>query len=203
MPLHFVFTKYEGSWISRAIMWFEWPKGESDRRCSHGMIKFFPEGPIFKGSAMAAEAMERGCWINFYKKALGRQDVVADFRLRITDDEADEIMRKALLNYNDWAYDFFGVGQNAIIILAKKWFGSIWRWLQISWKLRKGEKSLFCTGYLYNVAYEVMKEIHSKDQKSGWTGGLESPREATPREMIKVCFEHPECYEWMGGIAKP
>ncbi len=200
MALHFVFTRYEGSWISRAIMWFEWPKGESARRCSHGIIKFWPEGVIFKGDPMAAEAMERGCWMNFYKKALGRQDVVAEFKLKISDDKADEIMREALLLYNDWAYDFFGVGQNAIVILAKKWFGSIWRWLQISWKLKKGEKSLFCTGYLWNVA----RLVEARGGPVGnWTGSVRSPRDASPRKMIKMCFDHPECYEYVGGIAPP
>ena len=200
MSLHFVFTKYEGSWISRAIMWFEWPRGESTKRCSHGMIKFWPEGVVFRGDPMAAEAMERGCWMNFYEKSLGRQTVVAEFKLKLSDIRADTVMREALLKYNDWAYDFFGVGQSAIIILAKKWFGSIWRWLQISWKLKKGEKELFCTGYLYEVA-KMVQDMYPGHQK--WTGDLKSPREATPREMIKVCFDHQECYEYVGGIAAP
>lgn len=200
MAVHFVFTKYEESWISRAIMWFEWPKGESDRRCSHGIIKFWPEGPIFKASAMAAEAMERGCWMNFFKRSLGRQDVVAEFKLNIPDDICDEVMRQALLQYNDWHYDFFGVGQNAIIILAKRFFGSIWRWLQISWKLRKGEKELFCTGYLYEVAKMVQSRFSNA---SGWIGDIKSPRDATPRKMIKACFDNPECYKYIEGIAKP
>jgi hypothetical protein len=107
-------------------------------------------------------------------------------------------MREALLKYNDWAYDFAGVGQNAIIIIAKKWFGTIWRWLQISWKLKKGEKELFCTGYLYEVA-KMIQEKYSNN--IGWTGDLKSPREATPRKMIKVCFDRPGLYEFVGGSA--
>lgn len=198
--IHFVFTRCNESFISRAIQWFEWGRKDSARRCSHGIVKFWPEGPIFKSNPMAFEAMEKGCWMDFFEKSLGRQTVVAEFRLKITADQADKIMRETLEKFNDWNYDFTGVGLNGIKILLKRWFGSIWRWFGIVWKLEKGQRELFCTAVMFRVAKLCEHRIFPSRQ---WTHKVRSDRQAAPKPVINMCFDLPECYEWIRGEAKP
>jgi hypothetical protein len=201
MSIHFVFTRNDKSFISRAIMWFEQRRVHKDRRCSHGLMKFWPSGPVFRERHLAFEAMERGVWMNLYEKSLGAQTVVADFELDLPDHVSDEVVRIALERYSDWYYDFEGVAMNAIWILMKRWFGTIVRWLKFTWKFEVEQGELFCTGLLYEIA-KVAQE-HDELGRN-WVDDIKNAEESTPRKLIDACFGNTQrCYKWKGGTAKP
>jgi len=199
MPINFVFTRNDKSFISRAIIWFEQRRTQKERRTSHGLLKFWPSGPIFRENFLSFEAMERGVWMSIYEKSIGQQTVVADFEIDLPDHIADEVARIAIKRYSDWYYDFEGVASNAVWILMKRWFGTLIRWFNFTWKFEVEQGQLFCTGLLYEIA----KVAQEKDPSGReWVGDIKNAEEATPRRLIDVCFGNP-CYRWKGGSAKP
>jgi hypothetical protein len=189
--IHFVFTRNDESFVSRAIMWFEQRRTDKERRTSHGLMKFWPGGPVFSALPVSFEAAERGVWMDLYHKSIGKQTIVAEFELLLDDDYSLWAVQESLRRYSDWYYDFEGVAQNAVWILMKKWFGTILRWTKFVWKFETDEKSLFCTGLLYEIA--KLAETASPDP--GWVGPIESAREATPRKLIDVCYANPNVYK--------
>jgi len=199
MSVNFIFTRNDKSFISRAIMWFEQRRTHKDRRAAHGLMKFWPSGPIFREDFLSLEATERGVWMDLYDKSIGQQTVVANFELDLPDHIADEVIRIAIERYNDWYYDFEGVASYAIWILMKRWFGTLVRLLKFTWKFEVEPGRLFCTGLLYQIA-TIAQE---KDPEGrNWVGDIKSSEEATPRRLIDVCFAS-SCYRWKGGAAKP
>lgn len=190
MSIRFVFTRNDQSFVSRAIMWFEQRKTHKERRTSHGLMKFWPGGPIFGAWPLSFEAAERGVWMDLYEKSIGKQTIVAEFELNLNEVQAVRVIQTALSRYSSWYYDFTGVAENAVWILMKKWFGTIVRWAKFVWKFEAGEKSLFCTGLLYEIA----KAAEKASGAEGWVGSIQSAREATPRKLIDVCYGHPDLY---------
>lgn len=197
MRIRIVFTKYESSFISRAIMWFTKRREHPERDCGHVIVKFLPGG-IFEEDWAAFEAMERGVWMDFYGDSLGKSEVVAEFEMRTGEGIAYDAVRWALNEYLGAPYDYAGIGLFAERILAMKWFASIVKWFRIKFRAKKVHAK-FCSG----LALTVIQKIQSMDPKIDWgIDGME-PRTTSPRELIDVCFGRKALYKHIEGSAEP
>lgn len=195
MKIRIVFTKYKPSLISRAIMWFSKKREHPERDCSHVMVKFAPGG-IFEEDWVAFEAMERGVWMDFYKDAVGRTEVVGEFTINTPEGFAYDAMRWALIEYLGAQYDYAGIALFAERILASRWFASIVKWFHIKFR-PKTVHALFCSG----LALTVIQKIQWMDLKVDWGVSDFKPRTVSPRDLIDVCFSKPTLYYFEGGSA--
>lgn len=199
MEVRVVFTKTD-AFISRAIMWFTRDRHHPERSCSHVIVKFRPGGVLEEVDEWAAfEAMERGCWLSPWRKSLGKQTVVAEFKLECDGEAAHQAILESLDKYLDWYYDFAGIGMWAYWILMKRWFGTLVRLFKIVFKPSKAHKSLFCSG----LALRVVQAVQERQEGLvvGWEGI--DPRTSSPMNEINPCFDHQSVWTWIGGIAKP
>lgn len=191
--IHVVFTRYEKSFISRAIMWFTRKREHPERDCSHVLWKVKPGG-CFEASWAAFEAMERGVWLSFFNKALGKQTIVADFRVKTTVPMAQELTRWMLHEYLGENYDYVGIALWAEWILASRWFGTIVKWLNL--KFRPGKvRQKFCSG-LVVVGLKRLQEL----DPVGWGVDDVTARTSSPRQLIDVLVDMPSRYEYTGGV---
>lgn len=196
MELRVVFTKYEPSFISRAIMWFTKRREHPERDCSHVLWKFKPVG-VFRDRWAAFEAMERGIWVNLYEKSLGKQTVVAEFKVKTTPTSADVLIDWMFDEFLGENYDYAGIGLWAEWILLNKWFGTLVKWFNL--KFRPGKsKQLFCSGLIVVGLHELQKI-----DPIGW--GVEGliPRRSNPRQLVDVLLNMKNRYEYLGGILTP
>lgn len=189
MKVRLVFARKDDSIISRAIMWFTQRKREPERRCSHVMVKFQPGG-VYEDDWVAFEAMERGCWISPYDKALGKQTVVGEFEAVASDKVAYDSMRVAINCYSSWYYDFFGIGLWALWILAWRWAETPLRWMKIVFRPGTAGKALFCSG----LALQVVRAMEMVDPSLDFGMKGLTPRTSSPQNEIDVCFARPEMW---------
>lgn len=192
MRLRIVFTRNDHSFISRAIMWFTQRKRAKERRCSHVFFKFRPAG-IFTGW-WAYEAMERGCWMSPYEKALGKQTVVAEFCIKAP----DSIVDKAIVGLidetaGDW-YDFEGIWRWAWWIFANRFFGTIVKVLKLTFRPGRAHEGAFCSGLVLMGLRKIQSDLVHED--FGITNL--TPRTSSPQGEIDICFGHPDVYQ--GGL---
>jgi hypothetical protein len=189
MDLRIVFTRYDASFISRAIMWFTQRKTNPERRCSHVLIKFRPRG-VFEERWAAFEAMERGCWLSMYEHAIGKGTVVAEFEVLAPNDAKEGAVREALDRYLSWSYDYAGIGIWALWILLKRWAATPLKWFNVVFRPGKADDALFCSG----LALRVLQEVQERAPGIDFGLGELTPRTSTPRNEIDICFGYPEAY---------
>jgi hypothetical protein len=163
------------------------------------IVKFKPGGILEEVDEWAAfEAMERGCWLSPWKKSLGKQTIVAEFRLECNSEAAHAAVVKSLDEYLDWYYDFVGIGLWAWWIILKRWFETFVNLFKIVFKPSKAHKALFCSGLVLRVVQAVQEA--QPGLVVGWEGL--DPRTSSPMNEINPCFDH-KAWTWIAGIAKP
>lgn len=197
MIIRIVFTKYEPSFISRAIMWFSKKREHPERDCSHVLLKFMPGG-VFEGDWAAFEAMERGVWMDFCEDSIGKQDVVAEFEMNTDEAHSYAAMRWALKEYLGAQYDYAGIGLFAERILAMKWFASIVKWFHIKFRAKEIHAK-FCSG----LVLTVIQKVQDMDPNIDWGIDGMKPRTTSPRSLIDVCYGRRALYKYIDGSAGP
>jgi len=192
MPVRVVFTRNDKSLISRAIMWFSQRKREKETRCSHVFFKFRPGG-IFS-DWWVYEAMERGCWMSPWKKAIGKQTIVAEFEV---DAVADAVLDREMVNLidetcGDW-YDFAGIWKWAWWVIAVKFFGTLVRLLKLTFRPGHSHEGAFCSGLVLMGLQKFQSDFPNLD--FGVT--MLTPRTSSPQNEIDVCLGNPV---YVGGL---
>jgi len=198
MKVHIVFTRFEESFISRAILWFSQRKREMDRRCAHVLIRFTPFGGVFTGASewWKFEAMERGVWPSIWKEDEPGSVIVAEFKIEASEDRCFEVMGEALKKYNDWWYDYAGIGIWAYAILLKRWCGTLVKWFNWTFRPKAAKEALFCSGLALEVVRMFQREMPDKDFGMAHL----TPRTSTPQNEIDICFDNPN-YTFIRGAA--
>lgn len=192
MTTRVVFTRNDQSFISRAIMWFSQRKRAPERRCSHVFFKYKPGG-IFS-DWWVFEAMERGCWVSPYKKAMGKQTIVAEFEILVPAVAANKMILDLIDDKSgDW-YDFVGIWRWAWWVIGTRFFGTIVKALKITFRPGRAHEGDFCSG----LVLEGLRKLQSQFPDTDFGIVDLTPRTSSPQNEVDLMFDHPIVYR--GGL---